>query len=124
MPFNQAVVWLDHKEAHVLHFDSDAAEAETLKAHPRFPQVHSRKGESQPEIDRQYFDELAAMLDDTEEVLVSGPAQEKLVFVKYLEEQHPAIAAKVVAVEAADHPSDGQLLSHARKYFVKTNTLR
>jgi stalled ribosome rescue protein Dom34 len=124
MPFNHAVVWLDHKEAHVLHFSADAAESENLKAHPRFPQVHSRKGESKPEIDRQYFDELAVMLDDASEILVAGPAQEKLVFVKYLEQHHPATAAKVVAVEAADHPTSGELLTHARRYFVKTDTLR
>jgi len=123
MTFNHAVVWLDQKEAHVLHFTADEAESQTLKAHPRFPQVHSRKSEEK-EIDRQYFDGLAAVLGDIEEILVSGPANEKLVFVKYLEDHHPAVAGKIVAVEAADHPTDGQLLAHARKYFVKTNTLR
>ena len=30
MPFSHAVVWLDHSEAHVLHFNDEAVEAATV----------------------------------------------------------------------------------------------
>ena len=85
-----AVVWMDHREAHVLQFTPDEAEKTLVHAHARHRQTHHRKGATgsgkAPE-DREYFD-------------------------------------KVVAVEAADHPSDGELLKLARKFFVGADRMR
>ena len=37
---------------------------------------------------------------------------------------HPEVAEKVASVESADHPTDGQLLAHARKFFVASDRMR
>ncbi|MBC7502094.1 MAG: translational machinery protein [Herminiimonas sp.] len=121
MSFNHAVVWLDHAEALVLSFNSEAVESEKLKSHQKHSR-HDKTGDSGAE--RQYFSDIAAALQDTLEILVAGPGEEKLIFSKHMKQYFPAIAAKIVAVETADHPTEPQLLAHARKYFQKTDIFR
>ncbi|MDQ1923149.1 translational machinery protein [Massilia pseudoviolaceinigra] len=121
MSFNHVVVWLDQAEAHVIHFTRDAAESEVIKT----ASVHSQHKKSgvdasiESEQNPDYLNEIAAAIEAAQEILIVGPGQEKLVFIKHLEKQHAAVAAKVVSVETVDHPNDGQLLAYARKYFVK-----
>lgn len=54
--------------------------------------------------------------DDVEKSVV-GPAQAKLQLLKHLHAHDPHMASRVVGVETVDHPSDGQLVAYARKYF-------
>jgi hypothetical protein len=49
--------------------------------------------------------------------LLIGPAQKKHEFAVYLRDKHPQLAKSIVAVENADHPTDAQVLSYARKHF-------
>jgi stalled ribosome rescue protein Dom34 len=126
MSLNNAVVWLDHSKAVVIHFDKDAAESESLKthsthAHPR--QNHADTHANEDDNTR-FFADIAATLGDAEQILIVGPAEEKAVFMKHLSAKVPAVAANVKAVETVDHPSDGQLLAHARKYFVKAGGMQ
>ena len=122
-----AVAWIDHHEAHVLHFTPDEAERTVVHAHGRERQVHHRKGTAgagkAPE-DRDYFKRVAASLADAQEVLVCGPALAKQEFLKYLEKHAAGLAKRIVGVENADHPTDGQLLAHARRWFVAADRMR
>jgi hypothetical protein len=47
----------------------------------------------------------------------AGPANEKTELVKPIHRHAPKLMDAVVGVETVDHPSDGQLLAHARRYF-------
>jgi stalled ribosome rescue protein Dom34 len=125
MSFNNAVVWLDHTKAHVIHFDKDAAESESLKTHSTHPHPHVKHGDSHATDDdnSRFFDDIAAALKDVQQILVVGPGGEKTAFVKYLEASVPLVAGQVKATETVDHPSDGQLLNYARKHFVSTGGL-
>jgi stalled ribosome rescue protein Dom34 len=115
-----AVVWIDHHEAHMQSFTHDETERAFIKAHGKHRQVHHRKGSvggaKAPE-DNEFFARVAQALDGEHEVLVMGPAQAKHEFVKYLQQHLPALAKRVIGVETADHPTDGQLLDHARRFF-------
>lgn len=126
MSFNNAVVWIDHTKAQVIHFDADAADSESMKTHSTHPHPHKRHGDTHAnEADNtQFFNDIAASLTDAQQILVVGPAQEKTVFVSHLTANLPAVAAKIKAVETVDHPSNGELLAHARKYFVSAGGLR
>ena len=120
MSLNNAVVWLDHSKALVIHFDKDASESEALKthsthAHPRQPHADTHAKEDDNTL---FFNDIANALTDSQQILVVGPAEEKSVFMKHLTSKVPAVAEKVKAVETVDHPSDGQLLAYARQYFV------
>lgn len=123
---NNAVVWLDHSKALVIHFDKDAAESESLKthsthAHPRQNHADTHANEDD---NSKFFVKIANALTDSAQILVVGPAEEKTVFMKHLTAKSPAIAEKVKAVETVDHPSSGELLAHARKYFVSAGGLQ
>ena len=120
MSFNHAVVWLDQTEAHVIHFsrtDSDTDVIKTTSQHKKDGVV----GNNRAEEDTTYFDEVAAAITDSKEILIVGPGMEKLGFMRHLTKSHTDIAEKVVSVETVDHPNDGQLLAYARKYFVKAD---
>ena len=49
--------------------------------------------------------------------LVTGPAHAKTEMIKHISQHDPALMKKIVGVETVDHPSDGQLVAHARHYF-------
>ena len=126
MPLNNAVVWLDHVKAHVIHFDKDAAESESLKTHSTHPHPHIKHGDSHASEDdnTRFYNDIAAALKDSQQILVVGPAGEKTAFVKHLTATAAAIADKVKAVETVDHPSDGELLSFARQHFISAGGLQ
>ena len=50
-------------------------------------------------------------------ILITGPANEKTELVKHIRKHAPELEKKIVAVETVDHPSDRQLIDHARRHF-------
>lgn len=126
MTFNNAVVWLDHTKAHVIHFDKDGAESETLKTHSTHPHPRQNHADTHANEDDNtaFYNDIAKVLKDAQQILVVGPAQEKTAFVKYLTAKVPEIAANVKAVETVDHPSDGELLTYARRHFTSAGGLK
>jgi hypothetical protein len=115
-----AVVWLDHSEAHVMHISLDDVEKSVI--HPAHPHQHlharsgsigdGRKGE-----DQAYYHAVAQALAGAQEILIVGPAQAKLQLVKHIHAHDHGLVDRIIGVETVDHPSDGQLVAHARKYF-------
>jgi hypothetical protein len=43
--------------------------------------------------------------------------QSRRELVKHIERHAPALGAKIIGVETIDHPTDGELVAHARRYF-------
>jgi len=120
------VVWLDHTEAHVIHFNRDESQADIIKSGSK-PHLHVRasggSGRSAAE-NRTYLDQVVSAVKDAQAILIVGPGSEKTVLYKHMVKVHPEVAEKVASVESADHPTDGQLLAHARKYFVASDRMR
>src|SRR6266446_476004 len=46
-----------------------------------------------------------------------GPANAKTELVKHISQHDPRLMRIIVGVETVDHPSDAQLVAHARHYF-------
>lgn len=120
MSFQHAVVWLDQAEAHVIHFTRDDAETEVIKTTSQH-QKAGVPGNNRAEEDHTYMDEVIAAITDARQILVVGPGMEKLAFMRHMTKSHGETADKVISVETVDHPNDGQLLTYARKYFVKAD---
>lgn len=121
MPHYHAVVWLDHSEAHVMHISPEDVEKSII--HPSKPHqhLHSRRGtlgSGKAPPDKTFFPAVVDALEGAEEILVLGPAQAKLELIKHINHHTPDLSYKVVGVETVDHPSDGQIVAYARKYFV------
>lgn len=114
-----AVVWIDHHQARVFHFNAE--EAEKIVIHPEHP-VHDyhRKqkvtGQHDPE-DQAFLEEVTKSISDAGAILIVGPANEKHELMKHIERKHPAMKVKVEGVESADHPTDGELVAHARRFL-------
>ena len=115
-----AVVWIDHAEAHVMHISPDDVEKSIV--HPATPHQHlhvraGTLGSGRALEDQGYYHRVVAALAGAREILVVGPAQAKLQLIKHIHSHDPALAEKVIGVETVDHPTDGQLVAYARKYF-------
>ncbi len=120
MSHYHAVVWLDHAQAHVMHISPDDVEKSIIHPTSAHRHLHARAGTTGsgrlPE-DQHYYHEVALALAGAEEILVIGPGQAKLQLIKHIQTHDGALTAKVVGVETVDHPSDGQVVAYARKYF-------
>jgi hypothetical protein len=120
MSHNHAIVWMDSKKAHVFQFNADDVEKQRIKAHLPFRQIHHKAGvigAGHVHLDRDYFDEICKALEGVQEWLLTGPGTAKDEMSAYLHTFRPWLEEKLLAVETADHPTDGQLLDHARRFF-------
>lgn len=125
MSFQHAVAWIDHAEAHVIHFNPETSNTAVIRSHAGNPHLHTKAagGTGRVGENAQYFDAVADDLRQVAEILLVGPGTEKLELMKYLLKHQPAIAERVMSVETVDHPTDGQLLKHARKYFLRADNM-
>lgn len=127
MSHYHAVVWIDHREARVFQFNAD--EADKLVIHPHNPthQIHHKAGvlgSGHASEDQTFYHAIGQALAPVSEALIVGPGQAKTALLKHLAKHDPQIAAKIAAVETVDHPSDGQILAHARHYFAAADRMR
>ena len=74
--------------------------------------------------DKAFFERVAEAVADAGAILIVGPADEKDAFATFLAERHPAIRTHVEGVERVDHPTDGELLDFARRYFKAADRMR
>jgi stalled ribosome rescue protein Dom34 len=115
---SHAVVWLNHSEAHILHFTAeDVRNKFTGKPHRRLHHKRGGNDAARSAEDRAYFGTIAESLAGAEEILVAGPATAKTAFVDHLNEHAHELRAKIIGIETVNHPSDGELLDYARKHF-------
>ena len=116
-----AVLWMDQKEARIFELDEHKAERSVVNAHGPHAHRHAKaldlRVRSHPDDQHRFFHDVARALEGCGQVLLVGPAQTKLHFLRYVQDHDRPTAAKVVGIESADHPTDGQLVAHLRSYF-------
>lgn len=115
-----AIVWIDHHEARVFHFN--VSEVDRLVLHPHNPTRHIHHkansiGSGHVAADQDFLQRVVEAIADAGAVLVTGPANAKTELVKHIERHVPILSGKIVGVETVDHPTDGELVAHARTYF-------
>ena len=124
---SHAVIWIDHREAHVIHFDADASENNVIKTSSTHPHLHHKAGPpgaGHTATGQSYLHAVIDAVSTAAEILIVGPGSAKLELFRHASKHDPQIAAKIVALETVDHPSDAQLLAYARKYFVRVDKLK
>ncbi len=127
MSHYHAVVWIDHSEAHVMHVSPDDVEksiVQPAKPHQHLHSISGIPGSGRAPEDQAYYHRVVEALAGAQEILIVGPAQAKLQLIKHIHSHDPAVANKVIGVETVDHPTDGQLVSYARKYFRAKDQMR
>ena len=120
MSHYHAVVWIDHREAKVFHFSP--TEVEKLVLHPDHPTKHIHHkagsvGSGHAGGDHDFLHAVAQSVADAGAILIAGPGAAKNELASHIEKHDPKMKMMIAAVETVDHPSDGQLVAHARKYF-------
>jgi len=122
-----ALVWLDHRVAKVFHFNDDQNERVTVANSHIHQHLHHKANSSDSghaPVDKDFLDRVTEAIDGAGAILIVGPGSAKAELHKHLEHLHPQVAAKVSAVETLDHPSDGALLAHARRFFKADDRMR
>ncbi len=125
MSHYHAVVWLDHERARIHHFNADESEAAAIHAKgpnsliPRDDPAHDpgpKTGKKTAE-DRRYYEAIVKVLEPAQAWMILGPGLAKKELQRHVEEHDKRFAGRIAAVEAADHPSDGEILDRARRFF-------
>ena len=127
MSHSHAVVWMDSKEAHVFRFNAEDVEHERIRSHNPFRKVHHKAGvigAGHLQLDRDYFDHIIDALRGANEWLLVGPGAAKDQLLHHVAAHVAWLKEKLVGVEAMDHPTDGELLAHARRFFKAADRMR
>ena len=127
MSHHHAIVWMDSREAHVFRFNTEDVDGQRIKAHSPFRKVHHKAGvigAGHVHLDHAYFDDIAKALDGAPEWLLTGPGGAKDEMSSYLRTLKYGLQEKLVGVETVDHPTDGQLVDHARRFFKAVDRMR
>lgn len=127
MSFNHVVIWVDSESAHLIHFQDEPAEQEPgkiacLPNHDHIkPGVTTYGGMADH---ARYFREIIQAILGSIEILLVGPSDEKHDLMRYIIAHHRPIAEHIVGIIDAEHQTDGQLISFARRYFRKIEQMR
>jgi hypothetical protein len=122
-----AVIWIDHHEARVFHFNADQADETVVHATHSPPHLHSKAGSAsgthvtdEPE----FYRNVAGAVADAQAILVAGPSSAKTEFVKYLHKHASGTSKHVSGIETLPNLTDKQLLAEARRYFSQADRMR
>jgi stalled ribosome rescue protein Dom34 len=101
------VCWLDSHDAKIFNFSADQV-AKT--------ELHIKKEDHG--VDH-FYHRVAEALKPAFEILVVGPGTAKTQFMHHVQEHavHAPLTKKIKGVENMDHPTDNQIVAHARKFF-------
>ena len=108
-----AVVWIDHHQASVIQIDASQAPARRVKAHEHPTAQHGSEVRSVHE----FFSDVCDAVDGVDVALVTGGRTTLSDFRHYAEKHRPSTAARIVAYDVVDHPTENQLMALGRKFF-------
>ncbi|WP_245444472.1 translational machinery protein [Bradyrhizobium sp. Y36] len=114
------MVWIDHSQARIFHLGLTGSDEVTL--HPQLATRHlhhkaNAVGSGHAAPDKAFHAEVSKALADAGEILIIGPASAKTELANHLRAHAPDIAKRIAAVEAADHPSDAEIIAYAKRHF-------
>jgi hypothetical protein len=115
-----AIVWIDHREARIFHFNIADADRVVVHSHNPARHIHHKAntiGSGHAAVDPIYFEQVTDAIADAGAILITGPAQTKTQLVKHIARHNPTLVAKIVGVEGLDHLTDGELVARARHHF-------
>jgi len=120
-----AAVWIDGHEARVFHFNADDVEKQVVHPHHSDKERRRDKQSGHASADDTHFlEEVTKAVADAGAILVTGPGVEKTELVKHIEHKHPHLKGAIEAVESSDHPSDNEIVAHARKVLLAEDRMR
>jgi stalled ribosome rescue protein Dom34 len=115
-----AIVWIDHLQARVFHLGLSGTDEIIL--HPHMPTRHihhkaNSRDSGHVHESAEFLNRVLDAVSDAGEILILGPSGAKTELAKYIREQNPDVGGRIIAVEAADHPTDGEVVAYAKRHF-------
>ena len=119
---HHALVWIDHHEARIFRFDTEASESthHLIRDEHSAPHLHHKAnsiGSGHAPVSHAYLEAVAMDILDAQAILIAGPASAKHELYRHIEAHHPGLLNSIEGVETLDHPGDGPLLAHAAQSF-------
>lgn len=115
-----AVVSIDHAEATVFELAENDVTEHRIKATDRQGHIHHRAGaggSGHAHDSKTFLTAIVDALKPSHEILILGHGSAKDELVSFIREHVPELATRVMGVQAIDHPSKGETLALARKFF-------
>jgi stalled ribosome rescue protein Dom34 len=115
-----AVVWIDHHEARIFHFNAAEADSATVRSDHPHQHLHHKanaRDSGHAPVEESFLERVTQAVMAAGAILITGPAGAKQELAAHIARSHPDLARRIAAVETLDHPSDGQLLALARRFF-------
>src|SRR5581483_7790033 len=126
-PLYHAVVWIDHQQARIFRFESGDLDAAVVRSSHPHQHIHHKANSGDSglaPLDKAFLQQVAESLSDAGAILITGPASAKQELTAYLKDQEPGTAARVAGVEPLDHPTDGEVVAFARKFFKAADRMQ
>jgi stalled ribosome rescue protein Dom34 len=115
-----AVVWIDHSEARIFELGTTGVEHRRIRPTDRRGNIHHKAGTVGPghaPADTHFFAAIADALESIREILIVGHGQAKTELAHYIRDHVPALAPRIMGVEALDNPTEGEVVAFARNFF-------
>ena len=122
-----SLVWTDHRLAKVLNFDDSASDTTLIHSTHAHEHLHHKANSvdsGHAAVDKEFLEKIVGAVTHAGAILLVGPGSAKTELQTHLAQKHPLIAAKISAVETVDHPSEGELLAHGRRFFQADDRMR
>jgi stalled ribosome rescue protein Dom34 len=122
-----ALIWIDHHQARIFQFNEQ--ESDRITVHSSHPHEHlhhkaNTRDSGHTSVDHAFLERVAQAVMQAGAILVTGPSSAKQELAKHIELRHPELFRRISAVETLDHPSDGEMLALARKFFRADDRMR
>lgn len=117
---NHAIVWIDHLVAKIFYLGLDAVDQRTIHADLATGQLHHKAntiGSGKAHDDPSFFPRIDDALQQSKDVLIVGPGNEKTSLLKYLGEGRGLLKGRELHAEACDHPTDREIIALGRRHF-------
>ena len=115
-----AVVCIDHAEALVFEFAESGVTEHRIPAPDREGNIHHKAGSigsGHLHDSKAYLTAVADALQPSHEILIVGHGTAKNELATFIRDHVAALAPRIMGVETVDHPTKGEILAFARKFF-------
>jgi stalled ribosome rescue protein Dom34 len=115
-----AVVWIDHSEARIFELGTTGVEHRRIRPTDRRGNIHHKAGTVGPghaPADTHFFAAIADALESIREILIVGHGHAKTELAHYIRDHVPALAPRIMGVEALDNLTEGEVVAFARNFF-------
>lgn len=126
MTTHHAALWMDHNELRALALDPDGTSFQELAhVHAHDPHTHPKKfGGHRHPPDARFFTAVEGIVGLCDEVVLFGPSQAKDEFLAHLEAAGSPLRKRIVAHDALDRMTPGELAAKARAALVTADRMR